>query len=73
MIPTPTESDFTNNESRRLRRLAGLIRLSGLSPLTIARACNLDKRTVQRALKGLPLKSDAEARIEYFMERIIEG
>ena len=63
-----TEADYRRNEERRLRRLAGLIRASRLSPAEIGRATNLDKRTVQRALRGEPLKSDAQARIEYFLD-----
>lgn len=64
----PSEKDYTHNEGRRLRRLASLIRATGLSPLDIGRATNLDKRTIQRALRCEPLKSDAQARIEYFLD-----
>ena len=64
-----TEADFQANEVRRLKEFAGMIRLSGQTPAEIARACNLDVRTVQRALRAEPLKSDAQARIEYYVRQ----
>lgn len=63
-----TENDFMRNEARRLTELANLIRLSGETPREIAEACRLDKRTVQRALKRLPLKSDATERIQFYLK-----
>lgn len=66
-----TEEDFRANEARRLRELAGLIRASGKSAKEIADACNLDKRTVLRALRAEPLKSDAQARIELYVRQAI--
>lgn len=63
-----TENDFMRNEARRLTELANLIRLSGETSKEIAEACRLDKRTVQRALKRLPLKSDATERIQYYLK-----
>ncbi len=62
------EVEFMANESRRLQQLADLIRTSGKTPLEIATACGLDKRTVLRALKARPLKSDAQARIEFYLK-----
>ena len=56
------------NETRRLKELAGMIKLCGKTPAEIARACRLDKRTVERALRAEPLKSDAQARIEYYIK-----
>ena len=64
-----TENDFRINEQRRLKELAGLIRVCGIPSAEIALGCKLDKRTVLRALKGLPLKSDAQARIEYYSKQ----
>lgn len=64
----PTENDFRANEAKRLAELAGMIRLCGKTPKEIADACNLDKRTVLRALRAEPLKSDAQARIEYYIK-----
>ena len=61
------ETEFMANEDRRLQQLANLIQFCGKTPLEIANACGLDKRTVLRALKSLPLKSDAQARIEYYI------
>ena len=70
----PTEDDFRANEDWRLRELAGLIRVCGKTPAEIALACNLDRRTVQRALRAEPLKSDAQARIEYYIrQQLVEG
>ncbi len=66
-----TEEEFRANETRRLRELAGLIRASGKSAKVIAEACNLDKRTVLRALRAEPLKSDAQARIELYVRQVI--
>jgi len=66
-----SEDAFRANEDRRLKELAGLIRLCGRTPLQIAQDCNLDKRTVQRALRAEPLKSDATARLEYYVKNII--
>lgn len=66
-----TEADFVRNEERRLKELAGMIRLSGKSAAEIAAACNLDKRTVQRAMRAEPLKSDAQARIEYYIKQLM--
>lgn len=63
-----SESDFMQNEVRRLKELAGMIKLCGKTPAEIAQACNLDKRTVERALRAEPLKSDAQARIEYYIK-----
>lgn len=63
-----TESVFMANEQRRLQELAARIRATGETPLEISRACGLDKRTVIRALKCRPLKSDAQARIEYYIK-----
>lgn len=57
------------NERQRLQELAARITRSGLRPLEIARACRLDKRTVQRALRCEPLKSDATARIGLYLDR----
>lgn len=68
-----TEDDFVANEARRLRELAGLIRVCGRTPLQIARDCNLDKRTVQRAMRGEPLKSDAQARIEFYIKNTLQN
>lgn len=65
------EEDFRANETRRLREFAGLIRASGRSPKEIAEACRLDVRTVQRALRSEPLKSDAQARIEFYVRMVI--
>ena len=62
-----TELEFLQNEERRLTELSNLIRLSGESPRQIAQACRLDKRTVIRAMKRLPLKSDATERIRYYI------
>lgn len=62
------EVEFMANEGRRLQQLADLIRSTGKTPLEIANACGLDKRTVLRALKARPLKSDAQARIEYYIK-----
>lgn len=62
------ETEFMRNETRRLTELANLIRISGETPRQIADACRLDKRTVQRALKALPLKSDATERITYYLK-----
>lgn len=62
------EAEFMANEHRRLQQLADLIRTSGKTPLEIATACGLDKRTVLRALKARPLKSDAQARIEFYLK-----
>lgn len=67
----PTEDEFRANEIRRLKELAGLIRASGKSAKAIAEACNLDKRTVLRALRVEPLKSDAQARIELYVRQVI--
>ena len=61
------ETEFMANEGRRLKQLADMIRGCGRTPLEIAVACGLDKRTVLRALKARPLKSDAQARIEYYI------
>lgn len=61
------ETEFMANEDRRLQQLADMIRGCGKTPLEIAVACGLDKRTVLRALKARPLKSDAQARIEYYI------
>lgn len=66
-----TETDFAVNEERRLRELAGLIRHCGKTPQEIADECNLDKRTVLRALQALPLKSDAQARIEFYIKHTL--
>lgn len=66
-----TEEDFRANERRRLLEFAGRIRLCGKPPAEIAQACNLDVRTVQRALRAEPLKSDAQARIEFYINMII--
>ena len=66
-----TEADFMANEASRLRSFAGMIKLCGKTPAQIATACNLDKRTVRRALRGEPVKSDAQARIELFIQRTI--
>ena len=66
-----TEADFMRNESQRLRALAGLIKHCGKTPSEIAAACNLDRRTVQRALRAEPLKSDAQARIEYYIRQTL--
>lgn len=63
-----SENDFRANEASRLAELAGMIRLCGKTPKEIAAACNLDKRTVLRALRAEPLKSDAQARIEYYIK-----
>lgn len=63
-----TEADFRANEAKRLTELAGMIRLCGKTPKEIADACNIDKRTVLRALRAAPLKSDAQARIEYYIK-----
>jgi hypothetical protein len=60
-----TEDDFRANETRRLMEFAGRIRLCRRTPAQIATDCNLDVRTVLRALRAEPLKSDAQARIEY--------
>ena len=62
------ETEFIQNEARRLTELANLIRLSGETPREIAKACRLDKRTVQRAMKRLPMKSDATERIQYYLK-----
>jgi len=62
------EVEFAANEGRRLQQLADMIRNCGKTPLEIAVACGLDKRTVLRALKACPLKSDAQARIEYYIK-----
>lgn len=66
-----TEADFVRNEERRLKELAGMIRLSGRTAAEIASACNLDKRTVQRAMRAEPLKSDAQARIEFYIKQLM--
>ena len=63
-----SEVEFMRNETRRLTELANLIRISGASAKEIADACRLDKRTVQRALKAQPLKSDATERITYYLK-----
>ena len=68
---TLTENDFMANETRRLKKLAGLIRLCGRTPVEIAKACNLDRRTVYRALRAEPLRSDAQARIEFYIQQAI--
>lgn len=65
------EADFVANEISRLQQLASLIRSSGKTPLEIGRACGLDKRTVIRALKAMPLKSDAQARIEFYLKNLL--
>lgn len=70
---TICEKDYRENEQRRLTRLANMIRLSGRSAYEIGKATNLDKRTVQRALRGEPLKSDAQARIEYYLDNMLSG
>lgn len=67
-----TETEFMNNETRRLQELAGLIRLTGQSPEQIAEACHLDKRTVKRALAAQPLKSDATERIHYYIKKLLQ-
>ncbi len=64
------EAEFVANERARLQQLAALIRSSGKTPLEIGRACGLDKRTVIRALKAKPLKSDAQARIEFYLKKL---
>ncbi len=69
---SPTEKDFRANEARRLIEFAGLVRVCGSTPAQIAAACNLDKRTVLRALGGQPIKSDAQARIEYFIRQQLQ-
>lgn len=66
-----SEIEFLQNEERRLTELANLIRLSGESPRQIAQACRLDKRTVIRAMKRLPLKSDATERIRYYITQTL--
>lgn len=66
-----TELEFLQNEERRLTELSNLIRLSGESPRQIAQACRLDKRTVIRAMKRLPLKSDATERIRYYITQTL--
>jgi len=69
----PTEDEFRANEAQRLSELAGLIRVCGKTPKEIAEACNLDKRTVLRAMQAFPLKSDAQARIEYYIKQVLIG
>lgn len=71
MLPRITEDELRANEARRLAELAGRIRATGKSSLEIARACGLDKRTVIRARQGKPVKSDAQARIEYCIKQIL--
>lgn len=63
----PSEREFQENEVRRLAEFAGLVHACGRSPDCIALACNLDVRTVRRAMDGQPIKSDAQARIEYYI------
>lgn len=62
-----TEDDFRANETLRLRELSSRIKACGKTALEISRACRMDKRTVQRAIKCLPVKSDAQARIELYI------
>lgn len=66
-----TEDDFRANETRRLQELAGLIRATGQTARQIADECHLDKRTVLRALRAEPLKSDATARLEFYAKYTI--
>lgn len=67
-----SESEFMANEDRRLKELSGLIRLTGMPAAAIARDCNLDRRTVQRAMEGLPLKSDATERIKFYIKKFLQ-
>lgn len=67
-----TEQEFMANEARRLTELANLIKLSREGAREIAAACRLDKRTVQRAMKGLPLKSDATERITFYIKQKLQ-
>jgi hypothetical protein len=67
------EQDFQANEKRRLRELAGLLLLCGESPLQISRGCGLDKRTVIRAREGKPIRSDAQARIEFYLKTLLQS
>lgn len=73
MLPIITEEEFRENEARRLAELAGLIRATGCTPLEIARACRLDKRTIIRARQAMPVKSDAQARIEFCLKIIFRN
>lgn len=66
------ETDFMANEVLRLKEFASLIRVCGKTPSEIAKACNLDVRTVQRALKGKPLKSDAQARVQLYIKKVLQ-
>lgn len=69
-----TESDFAANESRRLRRLADQLAATRLDARHIGSETHLDFRTVQRAMRGEPIKSDAQARLEYWLyNRILNG
>lgn len=62
-----TERDFTTNEARRLQRLAQQLAATGLDARRIGSETYLDFRTVQRAMRGEPVKSDAQARLEYWL------
>lgn len=64
------EADFQENERRRLRELAGMLHFCGRTPREIGLACNLDKRTILRALKARPINSTSQARIEYYIKTI---
>lgn len=66
-----SEAEFVTNEDRRLKEFAGLIRCCGQTPGAIALGCRLDKRTVLRALDAKPIKSDAEARIQFYIKQVI--
>ena len=67
------ETDFMTNEALRLKEFASLIRVCGKTPGEIAKACNLDVRTVFRALQAKPLKSDAQARIEFYIKHTLQN
>lgn len=63
-----TDAEFAQADMERLREFAILIHDSGLSVYEIAKGCRMAWKTVKRAVMCLPVHSQSEARIRYYIE-----
>lgn len=62
------EREYRRAEADFIAGLREAIRASGLSYNAIARGTRLERRAVSRIAKGLGIRVDAFARIQYFLQ-----
>lgn len=63
-----TELDYMRVEAFRKDSLARLIKKSGLSYNTIAKATGVERRAVRRAAECEGIRYDTATRLEYYLE-----